>query len=198
MLLNRGKYQDNLSKIKYNLKTDINGDKDEIILITGENGVGKSRFIEGIFLKELKKGNKKILYFGQDIENQILSFNLITLVKSFVESLRKQKSFFKTVFLNDDSHESIELDFDEETTLNPDNLAKRDFIVTECSKYSNLDVVIFDEADKYFNSSIEFVDFLKTIKSNNIFIVSHIISGNFKILNLTKDSEEVNIEFINN
>lgn len=198
MLLNRDRYQDNLSKIKYNLRTDIKGDEDRIIIITGENGVGKSRFIEGVFLKELKKSNKRLLYFGQDIENQILSFNLIALVKSFVEGLKKQKSFFKTVFLNDDSHESIKLDFDEENTLNPDNFAKKDFIVTECGKYNDLDVVIFDEADKYFNSSIEFVDFLKTIKSNNIFIISHIISGNFKTLILIKDSEGVNIEFLNN
>ncbi len=198
MLLNRDKYQDNLSKIKYNLKTDIKGDEDKIFLITGENGVGKSRFIEGVFLKELKKSGKRMLYFGQDIENQILSFNLITLVKSFVESLKKQGSFFKTIFLNDDSHESIELDFDEETTLNPDNGAKKDFIIHECAKYSGLDVVIFDEADKYFTSSLEFVEFLGTVKSKNIFIISHIISKDYKTLTLTKDTEGVNIEFLDN
>lgn len=197
MLLNKSIYNDNLSKIKYNLKSDIKSCKNNIIQIKGENGVGKTRFIEGVLLKELKKNNKRILYFGQDIENQILSFNLITLVKSFVDSLKKQGSFFKTVFLNDDSHTSIKLDFDEETTLNPDDMAKRDFIIHESGKYFNLDVVIFDEADKYFHSSSEFIEFIKSIDADTVFVISHIIDTNFSTLMLTKSLEGVNIEFIN-
>lgn len=197
MLLNKNTYKDNLSKIIYNLNTDIQDTDKSIILIQGENGVGKTRFVEGVLLKELKKNNKKLLYFGQDLENQILSFNLISLVKDFVDNLRKQGSFFKTIFLNDDSHESININFNEKSTLYPDNESKRDFITIECKKYKNLDVVIFDEVDKYFTSGGDFLSFIYTISSKHIFIISHLIPGEFSRLNLVKNSGEVQIEFFN-
>lgn len=178
MLLKQGNYSESLSRLNYNLKSDILSSSSKYFLIDGENGIGKSRFIEGVLLKEFKKNRKRLLYFGQDIENQILSFELISLVKTFINNLKKEKSFFKTIFLNDDSHNSIELDFSERKTLNPNSLDIKKFIIKECQKYPNVDVLIFDEVDKYFAEEQEFLEFIENINVKNIFIISHILDIN--------------------
>lgn len=197
MLLSKNIYHDNLSKISYRLQSDIN-EEYSIFIITGENGVGKSRFIEGVFLKELKKNRKRILYFGQDIENQILSFNLINLVSNFIKNLREQGSFFKTIFLNDESHNSVKVDFDETSTLAPSEESKREFIINECLKGKNLDVVIFDEADKYFNSSDDFFQLIDRTDSKQFFIISHILGKSLPVIYLRKENKEVVVELLNN
>ncbi|QEN05047.1 hypothetical protein EW093_10110 [Thiospirochaeta perfilievii] len=196
MLLRKGVYNDKLSQLTYNLKESIDSPTG-IYLIKGENGVGKSRFIEGVLLKELKKQDKSILYFAQDIENQILCYNLINLVKVFVETLKKQGSFFKTIFLNDDSHNNIPLEFNDETTLTPTDDSKKSFIITECSKYSNLDVVIFDEADKYFGKVEDFITFVENLKCKHIFIISHLFKTEYQTLQLSSKEGGVNIELFN-
>ena len=89
MLLDKLKYSDQTANIIYKFDKTLDVSSHSISLIKGDNGVGKTRFIEGILLKELKANNIKTLYFGQDIENQILSFNLIFLVKEFVLGLKK-------------------------------------------------------------------------------------------------------------
>jgi len=196
MLLRKGVYNDKLSQLTYNLKESIDSPTG-IYLIKGENGVGKSRFIEGVLLKELKKQDKSILYFAQDIENQILCYNLINLVKVFVETLKKQGSFFKTIFLNDDSHNNIPLEFNDETTLNPTEDSKKSFIITECSKFSNLDVVIFDEADKYFGKVEDFITFVENLKCKHIFIISHLFETEYQTLQLSSKEGGVDIEHFN-
>lgn len=202
MLLKSGTYRDALSRLNYKLNSNIDSNTDRYFLIEGENGVGKSRFIEGILLKELKKNRKKLLYFGQDIENQILSFELISLVKTFIENLKKERSFFKTIFLNDDAHNSIDLEFSEKNTLNPDSRDIKNFIIKESSKYTHLDVVVFDEVDKYFSSEEEFLHFITNIDAANILIISHILDikslNNGKLISLSNKKGVVNIELSNN
>ncbi|MGL1892375.1 MAG: hypothetical protein OCD02_12170 [Spirochaetaceae bacterium] len=202
MLLNRGNYHDSTSKTSYKLKDDISLNSDAVYLLQGENGIGKSRFIEGVLLKEFKDRSLKTLYFAQDIENQLLSYKLISLVKEFIGGLKKQKSFFKTIFLNDDAHESIKLDFNQEEVLDPNSGTIYNFILGECKKFNDADVIIFDEVDKYFVSSKDFTDFITSIKVKNIFIISHILNNTDKLINnqknltLTKDIQGVNIEFL--
>lgn len=201
MLINSGIYRDSLAKLNYNLQSDIDCDQTKFFLIEGENGVGKSRFIEGILLKEFKKRGIKQLYFGQDIENQILSFELISLVKIFIQNLKKDKSFFKTIFLNDESHSSTPLEFNQKSTLNPNNSDIKKFILKESNKYKDLDVIIFDEVDKYFSSAEEFLSFLKNIEVNTVFLISHIMDytslKDSKRLSLKTYEGVVNIELIN-
>lgn len=193
MLLNKDIYHDKISQIEYHLKSDISAEK-PVYLISGENGVGKSRFIEGVLLKELKKQNKKLLYFGQDLENQILSYNLIHLVSAFIKTLREQGSFFKTIFLNDDYSHSTDIEFDEKATLAPTETAKRDFITSECLKYNNLDIVIFDEADKYFAHSTDFFELINKTDAKQFIIISHILKEDIPVIHLRKLEKEVMIE----
>lgn len=200
MQITSNKYRDTLARIDYNLQTDIDITKGKVYLINGENGIGKSRFIEGVLLKELKKRKIKTLYFSQDIENQILSFELISLVKDFIKHLKKQKTFFKTILFNDDSHKSIELDFNEKEVLDPDNSTIHSFIRKECSSYEDIEVVIFDEVDKYFSCQDDFLNFLGSFTTECIFIISHIldnrekVSSGYESLKLSRSNEEVLIE----
>ncbi len=195
MLLDKLKYSDQTANIIYKFDKTLDVSSHSISLIKGDNGVGKTRFIEGILLKELKANNIKTLYFGQDIENQILSFNLIFLVKEFVLGLKKSGSFFKTIFLNDDSHEKTVLDFNEEKTLKPDNCAKSEFIINECKKYRDIvDVVIFDEADKYFKSSDVFLELINQFNNKSVYIISHILEiDNARTIYLKKCNQEVEV-----
>lgn len=201
MLLKSKTYRDSVSKLSYNLTKTINFEDSRYFLIDGENGIGKSRFVEGILLKEIKNENKKLLYFGQDIENQILSFELISLVKTFIYNLRKERSFFKTIFLNDDSHNKTNLEFSEKSTLTPDNNDIKNFIIKESDSYGTLDIVIFDEVDKYFNSEDEFIDFLKNIDVKTIFIISHILNYGFlennRRISLKENKGVIDIELFN-
>lgn len=201
MLLKSGTYKDSVAKLNYNLITDIDFTTSRYFILDGENGVGKSRFIEGVLLKEIKKDGDKLLYFGQDIENQILSFELISLVKTFINNLRKDKAFFKTIFLNDQTHNTTELEFSEKSTLTPDNDDIKKFILKESKTYDDLDFIIFDEVDKYFKSEDEFISFLENIQVKNIIIISHILNYNIlnksKKISLTKIEGEINIELLN-
>lgn len=203
MQIIKNKYKDSLSKIKYRLQSDINITKGKVYLLKGENGIGKSRFIEGVLLKELKKSKIKTLYFSQDIENQILSFELISLVKSFIFHLKKQGTFFKTVLFNDDSHRSIELDFDSKKVLTPDNSTINNFIRKETRRYKDIEVVVFDEVDKYFDTQDDFTGFLESLSSECIFIISHILDDkndtlDCSTLNLGRNNEEVVVEYLKN
>lgn len=202
MQIIKSRYRDSLARINYNLLSDIDITKGKIYLINGENGIGKSRFIEGVLLKELKRSKIKTLYFSQDIENQILSFELIALVKGFIKHLKKQGTFFKTILFNDDSHKSIELDFDSKKVLEPDNTSINNFIQKECISYNDIEVIIFDEVDKYFKDQDDFLSFLGKFKSECVFIISHILNEKrnsyikCESLLLKKPGEEVLIENI--
>ena len=201
MLIKKGQYKDTVAQLIYNLKSEINLNQEGNFILVGENGVGKSRFIEGILLKEIKKSGSKLLYFSQDIENQILSFELISLVKTFIDNLRREKSFFKTIFLNDETHNTTELNFSEKSTLRPDNTDIKNFIIKECKSYNDLDTIIFDEVDKYFDSEEEFLRFLDELPIKNIILISHIIGHrnlkDFKSIRLIKNTGVIDIEIVN-
>lgn len=202
MLLKKGLYYDNQSKISYNLTKNISNSTRKVFLIQGENGIGKTRFVEGVLLKNLKKNSFKTLYFSQDIENQIISFELISVISEFVSQLRKSGSFFKTILFNDDSHEKIDLHFDNKKILEPDNDSINSFIKRQAQLYGNSDVVIMDEVDKYFKSKDEFYDFINNISVDNVFIISHLIEKgsdkleNFEVISLGsgENDKEVVIE----
>lgn len=176
MLLRSSSYTDSISGVVYSINSNLDFSKDETYIITGENGVGKSRFIEGILLKELKHNGENILYFSQDVENQILSFELISLVKNFINILKKSGTFLKTIFLNDESHNSIELDFNSNGVLHPTPQDIKNFVVKECLHNKNISIVIFDEIDKYFSNKDEFIQLLKETKIKKKIIISHEIS----------------------
>lgn len=194
-MLSRGEYRDNLSKTDYKLDSNIELDR-TIYHITGGNGAGKSRFIEGVLLKELKKQQIRMLYFSQDIENQILSFELIDLVKNFIDLLKKSGKFFKTIFLNDDAHVDIALNFDEQSVLRPNRETILQFILREIKRYS-AEVIIFDEVDKYFSNEDDFINLINKYCNATIFIVSHIISSDDlerkAQLQLLREGQEVTI-----
>lgn len=193
-MIDSGIYTDRTSKITYKLKSPIILDSKEITLINGENGVGKTRFLEGILLKEIKKQKRRILYFGQDLENQILTFELINIVKKFITTLKQQGNFFKAILFNNDSHKDIEIDFDSNAILNPDKEAIKQFILTESHKYK-YDVLVLDEVDKYFSNCDEFNIFLDKLEVKRIFLISHIIeNGNYTVLNFKNSNGEVIIE----
>ncbi len=202
MLLKKSSYKDVVSDTTYNLTNDMTAGKKYII--TGENGVGKSRFLEGVFLKNIKKSGFKMLYFSQDIENQILSFELISLVKEFVYNLKKTGSFFKTIFLNDDAHQDIQLDFNEKETLHPDNDSIRRFILRESEKFNDVDILILDEVDKFFNSTDEFRNFIRNSSIKSIVIISHILGETLDTVpglisvDLNRSGKGVTVEFLNN
>lgn len=194
MLIN-GEYRDETSDTDYFIKEDVILDNC-IYHITGDNGAGKSRFIEGVLLKELKRQKIRILYFSQDIENQILSFELIDLVKNFIDLLKRSGKFFRTILFNDDSHMDISLNFNEKSVLNPSQEDIREFIYKETSRYQS-DVIIFDEVDKYFSNNEEFLTFIQGLENKTVFIISHIIDEekltSKKELHLNRESQEVHI-----
>lgn len=193
-MIDSGIYTDRTSKITYKLKSPITLYTKEITLINGENGVGKTRFLEGVLLKELRKQKKRILYFGQDLENQMLTFELINIVKKFITTLKQQGNFFKAILFNNDSHKDIEIDFDSDAILNPDKESIKKFILTESHKYK-YDVLVLDEVDKYFTNSDEFSNYLDKLEVKRIFLISHIIEdGNYTLLNFTNINGEVVIE----
>lgn len=200
MLIEAGYFKDSISGIKYNLVENIPENNRCLYLLTGENGVGKTRFIEGVLLKELRKRKIRILYFSQDIENQILSFELIYLVKDFIHTLKKSGTFFKTILFNHDSHKSIELDFDNKRVLNPDSEFIKDFIEKQTKKFNSVDIIVLDEIDKYFYSTKEFTNYINSITDKSVFIISHIlekeinINREIKSINLTDNSGEVKVE----
>lgn len=192
MHIKKGRYSDLTAKIKYSIKEDIKTNNRDYSMVTGDNGVGKTRFIEGVLLKELKKQKIKTLYFSQDIENQILSFELISLVKDFITKLKKSGSFFKTVLFNDDAHNSIGLDFNSDEVLKPNRESICNFIKRQTKKFYSVEVVILDEVDKYFDSPDNFQKYLDTLEGKTVFLISHIIKKqrlkyNMRQLRLTKD-----------
>lgn len=197
MQLNKTTLFDNTAKLSYSLKQPIIFSSG-ITQITGENGVGKTRFLEGVLLKEAKEQGYKVLYFGQDIENQILTFNLISLVKEFIDTLKKQGNFFKAILFNDDSHNQINLDFNQDSTLNPTSRDKKKFIVAESKKFSSVDIVALDEVDKYFENNNDFKKFIETINAKHIFIISHILQDRFNTLNLEGKNGEVLVDYTSN
>jgi translation initiation factor RLI1 len=172
-MIKKGNYVDGLSHVRYKIEKDLNPNS-KIIRLKGDNGVGKTRFVEGILLKELKKQKKRILYIGQDLENQILSHELIKLVDSFVTQLKNSGDFFKAILLNDESHHKIELDFNSDKVLNPGRLDKKTFIMDEITNIENADYIILDEVDKYFDNFIELLNLLKN-KDARVVIISHLL-----------------------
>ncbi len=185
MLICSGLYSDPKSKNRYIVASNIR--KNRIHLITGENGVGKTRFIEGILLKKIKKNGNRVLYFSQDIENQILSFGLIDLVKRFILSLKESGTFFKTILLNDQTHNSLDIDFDHNKVLHPDREAIQEFISNELNKYGDVDIIILDEVDKYFSTSEKFIELIEKQSNKTIIIISHILEDiDYRQLNINR------------
>lgn len=194
MIIHEGLYKDKTSKISYRVVKPISWNKSKITLLLGENGVGKTRFIEGVLLKKLKQDKKRILYFGQDLENQILTFELINLVKHFIDTLKKQGNFFRAILFNHDSHKNIDLDFDSDSVLNPTKSSIKEFILKESKRYK-IDVLILDEVDKYFSGKEEFQDYLNSVQASKIFIISHILDNReYHKMNLYTSNGEVIIE----
>lgn len=193
MVINPGDYKDDLSKTSYTLPYPINFHEKRITLIKGSNGVGKTRFVEGILLKELRKEKKSIVYFGQDLENQILTYELISLVKDFIDKLKKNGNFLKAVLFNDNSHKEIDIEFNSKEILNPSIGYIRKFIEKESIKH-NPDIIIYDEADKYFPTEDDFHIMLNKVKCKNIVIISHLIDNGDKIIKLVKDGNTVNVQ----
>lgn len=194
MILEKGLYKDKTSNISYRIIEPISWENNRTTLIIGENGVGKTRFIEGVLLKKLKQDKKRILYFGQDLENQILTFELINLVKKFITTLKEQGNFFKAILFNHESHKSIELDFDNDSVLNPTKLSIKKFILKESKKYK-IDILILDEVDKYFSSKSEFKEYLNSVEVERIFMISHILDNDeYHKIKLYASNGEVIIE----
>lgn len=191
MILSSGEYRDNLSKTTYRLSNHITFK--DIILIKGSNGVGKTRFIEGVLLKELRREKKSIIYFGQDLENQILTYELISVVKEFISKLKSRGNFLKAVLFNDDSHNSIEVDFNSKEILNPSLEYIREFIKRESLKYDP-DIVIYDEVDKFFDTSEEFINLIKSLKCRNVVVISHLLESSDSEINLTKSEGVIDVQ----
>lgn len=191
MRIKPGVYRDELSKIQYQLDREV--ELDNVTLIKGDNGVGKTRFVEGVLLKELRKGKKSIIYFGQDLENQILTYELISIVKDFIERLKEKGNFLKAVLLNDSSDSNLKIDFDSDEILNPSLKYIRKFIKRESVKYKP-DIIIFDEVDKYFESRDEFLKVINGATSKNIVIISHLIERSEREINLVKGDSYVKIQ----
>ncbi|OQY36928.1 MAG: hypothetical protein B6229_09185, partial [Spirochaetaceae bacterium 4572_7] len=106
-------------------------------------------------------------------------------------------SFFKTILLNDPEHNNIELDFDNKSILFPTQKSINNFIITECKKYKDIDIILFDEVDKYFNSNEEFYTFLSNLKCKNIIVISHIFNSkqnNTRNITLTLKNKVVVVE----
>lgn len=191
MIIKPGIYRDELSKIQYQLDKEVELDK--VTLIKGDNGVGKTRFVEGVLLKELRKNKKSIIYFGQDLENQILTYELISIVKDFIERLKEKGNFLKAVLLNDSSDSNLNIDFDSNEILNPSLKYIRKFIKRESVKYKP-DIIIFDEVDKYFDNKDEFLKVIDEATSKNIVIISHLIESCEREINLVKGEGYVKIQ----
>jgi len=72
MKITRGEYNIKERHLRYTVAGDILfNNKPMLLSIKGENGIGKTTFLEEIMLPHLKSQDIKYLYIGQDIRTQL-------------------------------------------------------------------------------------------------------------------------------
>ena len=72
LTLTKGEYKFSKRDLKFKVDNDILFDlQDHFYVIIGDNGVGKTSFIELVLLPLFKKKNINYTYIGQDLKNQL-------------------------------------------------------------------------------------------------------------------------------
>lgn len=111
MQINRGKYRIENRNLNFDIVDDLNfNTSGSRVYLRGDNGFGKSSFLEKIIIPAFKADNRSYLYIGQDIRTQFYTLRALLSTKGIKVSDTDEVELLRLWILNSQSASVLILD----------------------------------------------------------------------------------------
>jgi hypothetical protein len=111
MEINRGKYRIEDRNLNFDIVDDFNfNDSGGCFYLRGDNGFGKTSFLEKIIIPALRADNHAYLYIGQDIRTQFYTLRALLSTKGFKVSDTDEVELLRLWILHSQSASVLILD----------------------------------------------------------------------------------------
>ena len=111
MKINKGKYRIENRNLDFDIVDDLNfNNSGSCFYLRGDNGFGKTSFLEKIIIPALKADNRSYLYIGQDIRTQFYTLRALLSTKGIKVSDTDEVELLRLWILHSQSSSVLILD----------------------------------------------------------------------------------------